>query len=528
MRASRVRQLIGAMGLVAATSCTFTVDSLADAPDANPGDGRCERAVPADSEAAAPDGLCTLRAAVMEANAAAGKDTIQVPAGVYHLSLPIASGGGRLHITRDVRIQGSGASTTIVDQDVPDLVFLIEDSDVEINNITVQDGDAQAGGGITVYDEGTLDLNDSVIRENFGFTGGGGIRIYPDCTATIRRTSILENLATGAFGGGIWNQGELWVYDSTIANNVSNRAGGIRNDGNMNLRAVTVSGNTVQSPEAGTGGISQNGFAVLYNVTLTNNTGSGNNPASFRGGGIQIVEGKTTVVKNSIIAGNDGAGGPNDCDGTLSGDSKYNLIGDTEGCTIPSFVFTFELDVPHNLGTLANNGGPTQTHLPSPLSAALNSGYGFPPPAADACEKLDQRGVPRPQGAGGCDMGAVEVTGASVWVTGFMLVNAGSNTDIRPLLHGDTLDLSDLPDELSVRAVVSGFGSSVVFGFDGNPAFQTENVAPYVLGGDFPAGDYTPVPFSTGEHTMTATPFLGPDGTAAAGGSRTVTFHVKS
>ena len=37
----------------------------------------------------------------------------------------------------------------------------------------------------------------------------------------------------------------------------------------MNLRNVTVSGNVAQSPEAGTGGISQNGFAVLYNVTIT-------------------------------------------------------------------------------------------------------------------------------------------------------------------------------------------------------------------------------------------------------------------
>ncbi len=80
----------------------------------------------------------------------------------------------------------------------------------------------------------------------------------------MRRSAIIDNMATGAFGGGIWNQGELWVYDSTIANNNSNRAGGVRNEGQMNLRNVTVSGNSAHSPEAGTGGISQNGFAVLY------------------------------------------------------------------------------------------------------------------------------------------------------------------------------------------------------------------------------------------------------------------------
>ena len=103
----------------------------------------------------------------------------------------------------------------------------------------------------------------------------------------------------------------------------------------MGLRSTTVSGNLAHSPNAGVGGISQNGFAVLYNVTLTNNTGVGNNSGSFRGGGIQTTSGKTTVVKNSIIAGNHGGIGPNDCVGQLSGDSKYNLIGDTNGCTIP-------------------------------------------------------------------------------------------------------------------------------------------------------------------------------------------------
>lgn len=507
---------------------TFKVDSLVDAPDANPGDGKCARAVvPNIGGLATPGGLCTLRAAVMEANATQARDTIQLPAGHYHLDLPSASGGGRLNITRNLKIQGSGASGTIIDQDVSDIVIYIDGADLEINNVTVQGGDTQSGGGFRIDNGGKLELTDSVVRDNFGFTGGGGIFVNTGSTAILRRTSILNNSATGAFGGGLWNKGELWVYESTIADNFSNRAGGIRNEGNMNLRNVTVSGNQAVSTEAGTGGISQDGFAVLYNVTLTHNTGVGNDPASFRGGGIQISAGKTTVVKNSIIAENDGGLGPNDCDGTLSGDSKYNLIGDSAGCTIPSYVFTFKLDVPSDLGTLGSHGGPTQTHVPSAGSQALNAGYGFPPPAADACEKLDQRGVPRPQGTGGCDLGAVEVTSANVWVTGFVLVDAATNTDIRPLLHGDTLDLSELPAQLSIRAVVSGAPGSVVFGLDDDASFQTENVAPYALGGDAPLGDYTPVSFGTGEHTVTATPFVGANGSGAAGGSRTATFNVQ-
>ena len=396
-----------------------------------------------------------------------------------------------------------------------------------MNHVTIQGGNSLSGGGISV-DAGTSEFNNLVIRQNEAFTGGGGLLVDSGATLRMRRSAIIDNMATGAFGGGIWNKGELWVYDSTIANNVSNRAGGVRNEGNMNLRNVTVSSNVAQSPEAGTGGISQNGFAVLYNVTITGNTGVGNNVGSFRGGGIQIVEGKTTVVKNSIIAGNQGGLGPNDCVGQLSGDSKYNLIGDTNACTIPSFVSTFLLDIDPLLGPLANNGGPTQTHLPAANSPVLEAGYQFPPPAADGCEIRDQRGVPRPQGAGACDMGAVEVTSANTFVTGFILVNAASNTDIRPVLHGDTLVLSELPPELTIRAVATGGVGSVVFGYDDMPSIQTENIFPYALAGDSPAGDYAPFGLSPGTHTLTATPFAAIGGGGAAGGSQTITFMVRN
>ncbi len=408
---------------------------------------------------------------------------------------------------------------------MPDRVFNIINGDVQINNVAIEGGDAQTGGGIRV-EEGQIEMVDVIIRDNFGFTGGGGILVTSDGDMTIHRASIHNNSAQGAFGGGIWNQGILWVYDSTISNNQSNRAGGIRNSGNMNLRNTTVSGNMATSPEAGVGGISQIQFAVLINVTITNNQGVGNNVGSFRGGGIQTSEGATTVMKNSIVAGNDGGIGPNDCVGSLTGDSKYNLIGDTEGCTIPSFVFTFLLDVDPLLGPLAPNGGPTQTHTLTSLSPAKESAYEFPPPAIDACESHDQRGVPRPQGAGRCDMGAIEVTSANHFVTAFILVDASADADIRPLLHGDILNLNLLPSELSVRALVSGSPNSVVFDLDGVLGIQTENVAPYSLGGDA-SGDYEPVTFVSGERTLRATPFSNPGGSGAAGGSLEITFMVQ-
>src|SRR2546430_1582196 len=108
-------------------------------------------------------------------------------------------------------------------------------------------------------------------------------------------------------------------------------------------------------PRRGPEEASQNGFAGLYNATLPNKTGVGNDAGSSRGGGIQTSAAKITVLKNSIIAGNHGGTGPDDCVGQLSGDSKYNLIGDTNGCVIPSYVATYLLNVDPQLGPLGNN-----------------------------------------------------------------------------------------------------------------------------------------------------------------------------
>lgn len=59
-----------ALGLAAmpAPAATFTVDSTADTVDINPGDGIC----------ADVNGACTLRAAVMEADALGGASTVDL------------------------------------------------------------------------------------------------------------------------------------------------------------------------------------------------------------------------------------------------------------------------------------------------------------------------------------------------------------------------------------------------------------------------------------------------------------------
>src|SRR3989442_3029018 len=107
------------LAVAPAAAATFTVNDTADAVDAAPGDGSCATA----------GGTCTLRAAIQEANAHTGADTIMVPAGTHLLTIPgrgeDAAGTRCLDITDDVTITGAGAPTTILDGNGIDRVFEI-------------------------------------------------------------------------------------------------------------------------------------------------------------------------------------------------------------------------------------------------------------------------------------------------------------------------------------------------------------------------------------------------------------------
>ena len=84
-----------------APAAQFPVSSTADVADANPGAGGCDTGA----------GLCTLRAAVQEANAVGGPDTITLPAGNFALSIPGAVEDlgvtGDLDVSESVEIRGA-------------------------------------------------------------------------------------------------------------------------------------------------------------------------------------------------------------------------------------------------------------------------------------------------------------------------------------------------------------------------------------------------------------------------------------
>jgi CSLREA domain-containing protein len=506
-------------------ACTYTVDSTVDAPDANPGDFICARELPEGGLTTGDDGgLCTLRAAIEEANATPINERIEVPAGVYNLRLPYDP-AGTLEIASNVLIRGVGAASTIIDAGHPGCeifpgegraVFRITGGVVGLSALTVRGG---SENGVVVLG-GSLEMADLIVRDNFSEgPAGGGIRMEDPAVVSITRTAIIENCNYGSFGGGIENDGgELYIDESLIAGNSGTTGdGGIASNGILNLRNTTVSGNSVFSnvPGAGTGGIGIGGFGFLNNVTITNNNGAYQTDGV---GGLNVWDTATVVLKNSIVAGNRGVAGKHDCVGALTSDSRYNLIGDSAGCVFLGSTATFLLDVDPHLGALADNGGPTQTHALLNSSPAREAGAPVVPGsgAADACEEFDQRGVPRPQGAGRCDMGAYEAGNAQVFVTGLVLVDADSRRDIQPIRDGELLNLSRLPPRLAVRAALRGTAGSVVFQLDVNGSRST-----YA-----PTGNYQAVSLSPGMHEIRAIPYARLDASGAAGGSRSARFYV--
>jgi CSLREA domain-containing protein len=101
----------------AAPASSFNVNSTTDRLDISPGNGVCQDST----------GHCSLRAAVMEANALAGPDTIVLPSGTFNVELPgnneDAGLTGDLDVREDVEIIGPGASMTTIDANGIDRVL---------------------------------------------------------------------------------------------------------------------------------------------------------------------------------------------------------------------------------------------------------------------------------------------------------------------------------------------------------------------------------------------------------------------
>jgi hypothetical protein len=293
-------------------------------------------------------GAGSLRQAILDANAANGADTITFAGNVVGT---ITLTTGQLAITDSLTIIGPGASTlTISGNNGSTVLSITAGAVVSISGLTIANGSGLENTG-GIYNLGALSITDSIIRNNFVDVRGGGIFNDSSGTLVITRSTIRDNIVNG-FGGGILNRGTLTVIDSTISGNTATNEGGFGGSGGggiYNTGMLTIFGSTISGNSAVIGGGIYNFYAP---VSITNTTITNNSAEVYGGGGIDFGD---IIFRNSIIAGNSAPQWP-------------NMVGDD---VVGSNNLT---NVDPGLGPLADNGGPTQTHLPQAGSLAINAG----------------------------------------------------------------------------------------------------------------------------------------------------------
>lgn len=293
-------------------------------------------------------------------NACAGsKVTFDMSPG--HVTSPITLTSGELSIFQDQTIAGPTDTSLVISGNNNSRIFNINQlTNVKISNLTLTGGRANTGAGI--LSQGNLTIKNSTLTGNHaaGIDGSGG---------------ALDTLA-----------GSLLITNSTISGNTAEGYGG-------GLR------NSVDN-------------ATLTNVTITNNRADSNdNGLEFDGGIIQF--GNRMNLRNSVVALNfkGTRQTPSDLSGQSSAPyastSSNNLIGvdDVSTGLDPAVNLLGSLASPINplLGPLADNGGPTKTHLLLLGSPAIKGGLN----GLLGANASDQRGFSRAV-SGPIDIGAVE------------------------------------------------------------------------------------------------------------------------
>ena len=111
-------------------------------------------------------------------------------------------------------------------------------------------------------------------------------------------------------------------------------------------------------------------------------------------------------------------------------------------------------------------------------------------------------------------------------VSQFVLVNAVTDEDIKTIEEGNVFSINEIgTDQLSIRAEVTTGTESVVFGYQANANYRTENLPVYAIGGNTGA-DYTPWVPDLGANRVTATAYSADKGGGAAGPGYTINFTV--
>ncbi len=360
-----------------------------------------------------------------------------------------ANGGGGLYDNGgDIEISASNVSNNTVSQGASTGVsggagiysnggdVTITTSSVRDNTDTINSSNGAADGGAGIYSNGgAVSLGTSAVDANTftlpaasaGFSGGGGVYSNGGDVTLVSasidaNTLTLTDSSTRGFdgGGGIYsNGGQIGVLDSSISQNSAHVTAGGGGDGGGAIfdngshavyNTSTLSGNSLtitgSGAQGGGGAINSEGANLINNLTIAGNSTNMPGGAIFNQSGI--------TMKNTIVADNAATPAGNCAGGGTFASMGFNLES-TNTCHLGAAGDVVNTEP--GLGPLQDNGGPTPTQALPAGSPAVDAG---------SCTDLggntlttDQRGVARPQPAGGkCDIGAYELVPAAAAAPG--------------------------------------------------------------------------------------------------------------
>lgn len=276
----------------------------------------------------APDGCnpgdCSLREAVIAANADAATDEIHLETGTYLLDLDDNFDGsedeGDLDISTDLVLRG--APSVIDAQELGRILDIRGGANVTLEDLTLQNANT------------SLDTNGSNNAGALSIDGG---------SLTATRVTFDNNRAN-SLGGAIWARGGalITIDDSVFSSNSAGDGAGIFATAELMVRNSLFQNNRADQSVSGNGGaIYMNGVGVtnrLENVTLIENHSTGSGGAmSFLGSGSRLeIDG--LVARGNSTTGNSNGGVlsvPNSADRSLQiTDSTFEMNEATSGGAI--------------------------------------------------------------------------------------------------------------------------------------------------------------------------------------------------
>jgi len=277
------------------------------------------------------------------------------------------------------------------------------------------------GGGAYVDATRGVALDDVAFDANLADGRGGGLYARGELLTVPYYGNRFTGNTAGAQGGGAYLEATGVLFRSSFDGNRANEGGGVffGPTSDVTIMSSTFASNTASVQG---GGITFAGARLdLQNSTLSGNSAPRGGGLSVGAGPASVAVGLTTFTGNSApvganVAGSGGRveiatsllvaplGGGGNCAVDPPGPSPqgYSFVSDTSCGSHPTDVISA---ADPQLGPLADNGGPTRTHLPAPTSPIV----GLVP---DPCPYVhDQRDEVRPLGPA-CEPGSVEILGS--------------------------------------------------------------------------------------------------------------------